>query len=103
MTHKIKILEHFADAVVSGDKTFEVRKNDRNYQRGDRVKFMAIGQGITVDFPVKHPVDEKMYEITYDFPVKHPINEKMYEITYVLKGWGIEEGYCVFGIKEVQE
>lgn len=35
MTHELKILpEHFA-AVKSGDKTFEVRKNDRNYQTGD--------------------------------------------------------------------
>ena len=35
MTHYLKILpEHFKD-VESGAKTFELRRNDRNYQPGD--------------------------------------------------------------------
>ena len=37
MEHQIKILESFADAVYSGEKNFEVRKNDRGYQKGDVV------------------------------------------------------------------
>lgn len=37
MTHKIKIWPHFFDLVKSGEKPFEVRKNDRDYQRGDIV------------------------------------------------------------------
>ena len=35
MVHNIKIRESFAEAVMRGDKTFEVRKNDRGYQKGD--------------------------------------------------------------------
>ena len=29
MTHELKILKPYFDAVVSGDKTFEIRKDDR--------------------------------------------------------------------------
>ena len=87
MTHEIKIFEQFADAVVSGDKTFEVRKDDRNYRKGDFIKFTAVSGC----------VDDRITT------VQHPINEKAYEIIYVLKGWGIKEGYCVFSIKEAQE
>ena len=42
MLHKIKIRESFANAVNSGDKTFEVRKNDRGYQKGDTVQFIVL-------------------------------------------------------------
>lgn len=35
MTHELKILPKYFDAVVNGIKTFEIRKNDRNYSIGD--------------------------------------------------------------------
>ena len=80
--HRIKILESFADAVYGGDKTFEVRKNDRGYQKGDIVEFVVL------------------YADGCEYS-GHPLSNKRYEITYVLSGWGIEDGYCVFGIKPV--
>ena len=33
--HELKVIPPYLDALVSGSKTFEVRKNDRAYQRGD--------------------------------------------------------------------
>lgn len=33
MIHELKILKSFADAIISGDKTFEVRHNDRGFQK----------------------------------------------------------------------
>lgn len=33
--HTLKILPEYFEAVVSGKKTFEIRKNDRDYARGD--------------------------------------------------------------------
>ena len=81
MVHAIKIRESFADAVNRGDKTFEVRKNDRGYQKGDTVRFIVL------------------YDSDGCKMVSHPLMKKEYEITYVLNGWGIEDGYCVFGIK----
>jgi hypothetical protein len=34
-THYLKVLPEFFEAILKGDKTFEVRKNDRDYKRGD--------------------------------------------------------------------
>ena len=84
MVHKIKIRESFANAVNCGDKTFEVRNNDRGYQKGDLINFVVL------------------YDSDGCEMISHPLMEKMFEITYVLSGWGIEDGYVVFGIKEVE-
>ena len=80
MTHKIKILKQFADTVLSGEKSFEVRHNDRGYQKGDNVEFQVMDG---------------------DHAISHPLNDRVFEITYVLSGWGIEKDYVVFGIKHV--
>lgn len=83
MVHRIKILETFASAVVTGEKSFEIRKNDRGYNRGDVVEFSVINtDGTTNNF--------------------HPLNEKTYEITYVMNGYGLKNGFVVFGIKEIK-
>ena len=34
-THTLKLPEPYFSAVLTGDKTFEARRNDRAYQRGD--------------------------------------------------------------------
>lgn len=83
MTHTIKLEEQFCDVVLNGDKRFEIRYNDRVYQKGDHVKFISVAKtGLR----------------TY-----HVIDSREYEITYVLSGWGIKEGYVAFGIKEVEK
>ena len=35
MIHELKILPHFFREVISGRKTFEIRKNDRPFRKGD--------------------------------------------------------------------
>ncbi|MCL1799965.1 MAG: DUF3850 domain-containing protein [Promicromonosporaceae bacterium] len=85
-THVLKIERRWWDAIRDGSKTFEVRRNDRNYQRGDRVQFQLILTGPVV--------------------MGAPIEFEIYEITYVLPSGaipGIEHGYCVFGIKEIEQ
>ena len=79
MTHNIKLQCGFADSVNSGEKNFEIRKNDRGYQKGDKVQFSVIDN-----------VGLRMY---------HPLEEKTFIITYVMSGYGLENGYVVFGIK----
>ena len=80
MLHRLKLDESFADAVRSGDKCFEVRENDRGFQKGDEVIFTVL---------------DKKFKV----PLNDPLNDAVFEITYVLSGWGIKENYCVFGIK----
>jgi ASC-1-like (ASCH) protein len=36
MTHHLKLREEFWDAVINCEKTFEVRYNDRAFQKGDK-------------------------------------------------------------------
>lgn len=83
-THNIKLNIEFYDDVLSGRKPFEIRENDRGYQTGDHIKFI--------------PYDSK---ICPSLKPNHPIADKEYEITYVLNGWGLKNGYVVFGIREV--
>lgn len=35
MIHELKTLPKYFEAVIKGEKLFEVRKNDKNYQLGD--------------------------------------------------------------------
>jgi len=81
MLHHLKIKEEFADAIVRGEKTFEIRINDRGFQKGDLIEFITVQE----DLP---------------FPDCHPIHNRTYEITYVMNGWGLKNGYVVFGIRE---
>ena len=79
-THEIKLSREFQDAVLSGEKSFEVRYNDRGYQKGDFVKFK---------------VNDRRN-------VHEPLDDLLFEITYVLSGWHIEPDYVVFGIRRAE-
>ena len=56
-----KILEPFADAILSGEKTFEVRKNDEGYQKGDIIRFKVMSSEYFTE--PSHPLNKKKYEI----------------------------------------
>lgn len=81
--HNVKIQREFADAVLCGDKPFEIRYNDRGYQTGDLIRFRVMN-GMFESFESS----------------SHKLSKKTYRITYVLSGWGLQEGYVVLGIKE---
>ena len=83
MIHEIKLLVTFADAVLDGRKNFEVRENDRGYQRGDQVSFIVVDK--------------------HGNRVSHPLEIELFVITYVLSGWGIKDGYVVFGISKISD
>lgn len=88
-THNLKLSIEFCDAVLSGEKTFEVRKNDRGFQTGDLIRFI--------------PTDGTSYRSsdgTVREHAKHEISGHTYKITYILNGWGIKNGYVVLGIRE---
>ena len=45
--HELKILHPYLVDVTVGNKTFELRKNDRDYQVGDLIRFIDIGEDDT--------------------------------------------------------
>ncbi len=84
MKHELKILSSFVRPILDGDKTFEIRENERGFQKGDRVQFKVVPDDWT----------RKNSSIVNEF------EHKVFEITYVINGWGLENGFVVFGIRE---
>ena len=84
MKHELKIYKQYADAIIEGKKTFEVRYNDRGYNAGDTVVFEVIDECL----------------IPY---LTHPLRDKEYRIDYVHSGLGMEKNYVVFSIKPILE
>lgn len=65
-THRLKINVQYADAVLNGTKTFEIRKNDRNYKVGDKIAFKVVtNEGISVKATESHPLNLATYRIDY--------------------------------------
>ncbi|WP_329805439.1 DUF3850 domain-containing protein [Flavobacterium facile] len=77
--HVLKLQQPFFDDVYFNRKEFEVRKKDRNFEVGDRIKFL--------EFP---------YDALQKFVIK--------DVKYILEGgqYGIEKGYVVLGLKEME-
>ena len=77
VTHNLKIKQCFADAIVKGEKNFEIRYNDRGYQTGDEIKFNVI------DNITGEPIEEHfIHKLTYKITKKHLQLYKMYHIIY---------------------
>lgn len=45
-THRLKVFIRYADAIMNGTKTFEVRKNDRGYEVGDKIVFDVVYEAV---------------------------------------------------------
>lgn len=88
MTHNIKINKTFMEPILKREKTFEIRKNDRGYQKGDFIRFKVA--------------DPPIYDSKEEQEFRQAIEAKTYQITYVLNGWGIEPDFVAFGIREVE-
>ena len=76
-THELKLIQPFFEDVFRNKKNFEVRKNDRNFKVGDRLKL--------IEFPSENP------------------RYVLKDIEYILEGgqYGIEKDYVVLGLKEI--
>ena len=75
--HELKIKPEYYRDVVSGDKTFEIRKNDRNYQVGDLLVLSEFRNGDLTGSCVRCIV------------------------SYLIKGseeLGLDKDWCVLGI-----
>lgn len=79
-THELKTWKPFFDAVISGDKTFEMRKDDRGFEVGDSLRLI---------------------EVDPDKNLEPTGRVAKYKITYILRGeqWGIVPDYAILAIK----
>lgn len=82
-THKLKTWPKYFKLIKSGEKRFEVRNNDRNFERGDILVLQEW-----------HPMSGDYTGESISFEASH-----------VLYGpaFGIEDGYCVMSLKPVSE
>lgn len=79
-THILKIREPYFTDILEGLKTFEIRKNDRDFEVGDFLKL-------------------QLYPYIND---KTKPKELLVKITYILKDipeYGLDKDYCILGLK----
>lgn len=90
--HKVKCWPAYFDAIASGAKPFDVRRDDRGYQRGDIIVLQRTREDRLAE------VDCML--IGHEWVPKRELRR---EITYVLTGgqFGIQAGYVVLGLREI--
>lgn len=103
--HTLKIKYEYYKEIVLGNKKFELRKNNRDYQVGDLIHFVKVREkrvwtssGLLYDYRADKIATR---EIEEDFEVD-PNN--LYKITYVLKDcpeYGLQDGYCILAIERL--
>jgi len=88
MEHELKTWPQFFQAISTGRKTFEVRKNDRGFNAGDVLRLREWDPACSHMSP-RH---------------QYTGNEMRMKVTYVLTGeaFGIKDGFCVMGIKRLK-
>jgi len=80
--HPLKTWPPYFEALLSGAKTFEVRKNDRNYAVGDTLLLREWSA-------------EEGYS-----------GRKLrFKVNYIMHGdnFGVEDGYCVMALAKIEE
>lgn len=87
MTHELKILSEFFEAVTSGRKQFEIRKNDRDYKVGDQLVLREI------DYVHNENISDELFYTGDSYKA---------EITYITD-YAQKGGYIVLGIRGAEE
>jgi len=78
--HELKVLPQFYSKIRCHRKTFEIRKDDRDYQVGDRVRLRE-----------------------WDGE-KYTGSQTRREITYILRDaeeYGLMKGFCILGLQSI--
>ena len=99
-THTLKVEHEYMDALKSGEKTFEVRRDDRGFQKGDKLLLCRYGKcrqgGLFYGFMSNDGT------VVSSFPTGTKVDCIERKIIYVLTGgqFGIEPGYVVLGLSK---
>lgn len=95
--HELKIKAEFYDKIISGEKTAELRLNDRDYKVGDVIYFNQI---ISKDGQIKKPKYRHRADKINIFFITDVLADKTYiQPGYVMlsfKRLYIRPGLCVF-------
>lgn len=77
--HYIRLAAMYFDDVAAGVKTFELRKNDREYKTGDVLEMSEFKDGRNTGRMIRC------------------------KVTYMLEGYtGLTDGYCILGTKVLE-
>ena len=80
--HILKSKEEYFKEILRENQTFDLRKNDRDYQVGDLIHFVKT--------------DGNEYIIC---------SQVVFRIIYILKNveqYGLDKDYCILGIKKLE-
>ena len=77
-SHELKILPEYYEAVVSGEKNFEIRKNDRGFEVGDILILKEWHHGRYTG---------------------RQVNKRVQYIYHGNGTYGLSEEYCVLGLQ----
>jgi hypothetical protein len=80
-THELKTWPQYFNEIINGNKTFEIRKDDRGYKKGDILHLREYNQLL----------DE------------YTGNQIKKTVSYILMGgnFGLEKGYVIMGLKDM--
>lgn len=86
--HVVKCWPAYYDAIERGEKTFDVRRDDRGYQKGDTLRLQKYDPGHGYFKPAPH----------------YRVIETTRQITWILTGgqFGIEPGYVVLALSPAE-
>lgn len=88
--HILKTLPDYWDALQSKEKTFEVRRDDRGFQKGDVLVLRRLKKGLGGGWQEERTHTNSAVELRR-------------KVLYVLTGgqFGIEPGYVVMALKPI--
>lgn len=77
MIHELKVEKEYFDVLRTGDKSFEIRKNDRNYREGDTLILWECSRN------------------------RYTGRYLEFLVSYIFfgPGYGLEDGYCVMSLR----
>lgn len=96
MIHELKVNDVYWGPLESGQKTFEVRRDDRGFQKGDTLALKKWG----ANWLSKRPG----YLKGNSSAVAHEADTLYFEVLWVLTGgqFGIEPGFVVMAISPAE-
>ena len=105
-THDVKLVSDFYDDSASGVKSFEIRKNDRDYQVGDYLNLREVNYSTNINTETASTTGVLIgVDISIRAEAVETGRSHVKEITYILTSEefpeGIKEGYVILGARPV--